>query len=153
MRISDWSSDVCSSDLRRRGRSDAGCVRAGGRKPPAEQPREPRRIPAPRREKSAYRSRTQAQARQCRAAPPQEEWDAMSAPEQEHGLHVTDALKEYEQAIRTMPEKTRRVFLMRRVDGLSYREIHEQLGISISTVEYHMVRALGHLSDALEIFG
>src|SRR3546814_3604182 len=61
--------------------------------------------------------------------PLQEEWDAMSAPEQEHGLHVTDALKEYEQAIRTMPEKTRRVFQMRRVDGLSYREIHEQLGI------------------------
>ncbi|WP_454890259.1 RNA polymerase sigma factor [Sphingopyxis chilensis] len=84
--------------------------------------------------------------------PLQEEWDAMSAPEQEHGLHVTDALKEYEQAIRTMPEKTRRVFLMRRVDGLSYREIHEQLGISISTVEYHMVRALGHLSDAMEIY-
>src|SRR3546814_17224469 len=76
----------------------------------------------------------------------------MSAPEQEHGLHVTDALKEYEQAIRTMPEKPRRVFLMRRVDGLSYREIHEKLGISISTVEYPMVRALGHLSDAMELY-
>src|SRR3546814_18841660 len=72
----------------------------------------------------------------------------MSAPEQEHGLQVTDALKESEQAISTMPEKTRSVFLMRRVDGLSYREIHEKLGISISSVECHMVREHGHLSAA-----
>src|SRR3546814_10551569 len=54
--------------------------------------------------------------------PLQEEWDAMTAPEQEHGLHVNDALIEYAQVIRTMPEKTTSDFLMRRIDGLSYRE-------------------------------
>lgn len=82
--------------------------------------------------------------------PLQEERDAISPPEQEHRLQARDLLRAYEQAVEAMPEKTRRVFLMRRVDGLSYREIQEKLGISVATVEYHMVRALGQLSDALE---
>lgn len=83
--------------------------------------------------------------------PLQEEHDAASAPEQEHGLAATDLLRTYEQAVEAMPEKTRRVFLLRRVDGLSYREIHEHLGIEVATVDYHMVKALRYLSDALEI--
>ena len=83
--------------------------------------------------------------------PLQEERDAVSAPEQEHELEARDLLRTYEQAVESMPEKTRRVFLMRRVDGLSYREIHQRLGISIATVEYHMAKALGHLSDALKV--
>ena len=83
--------------------------------------------------------------------PLQEEHDAASAPEQEHALAAKDLLRTYEQAVEAMPEKTRRVFLLRRVDGLSYREIHERLGIEISTVDYHMVKALRYLSDALEI--
>src|SRR3546814_2251174 len=45
--------------------------------------------------------------------PLQEEWDAMSAPEQEHGLHVTDALKEYEQAIRSEEHTSSLQSLMR----------------------------------------
>lgn len=83
--------------------------------------------------------------------PLHEERDAASAPEQEHELEANDLLRTYEKAVEAMSEKTRRVFLMCRVDGLSYQEVHEQLGISIATVEYHMVKALGHLADALEI--
>ena len=49
-----------------------------------------------------------------------------------------------------MPPKTRRVFLMHRVDELSYREIHELLGISIATVEYHMMKALGQISKVVD---
>lgn len=49
-----------------------------------------------------------------------------------------------------MPFKTRRVFLMHRVDELSYREIHERLGISIATVEYHMMRAIGQIAKAVD---
>lgn len=83
--------------------------------------------------------------------PLQEEHDAASAPEQENGLAANDLLRTYERAVEAMPEKTRRVFLLRRVDGLSYREIHERLGIEVATVDYHMVKALRYLSDALEI--
>jgi len=83
--------------------------------------------------------------------PLQEDHDVVSAPEQENGLAANDLLRTYEQAVEAMPEKTRRVFLLRRVDGLSYREIHERLGIEVATVDYHMVKALRYLSDALEI--
>ena len=82
--------------------------------------------------------------------PFQEQRDASCAPQQEWQLEADDLLRLYEQAVDAMPFKTRRVFLMHRVDELSYREIHERLGISIATVEYHIMRALAHIATALE---
>ena len=79
-----------------------------------------------------------------------EDCDAPSPPEQEWNLEAADLLRLYETAVDAMPAKTRRVFLMHRVDELSYREIHELLGISVATVEYHMMKALGHISRAVE---
>jgi RNA polymerase sigma-70 factor (ECF subfamily) len=43
--------------------------------------------------------------------------------------------------------RTREVFLMHRLDGLRYREIAEELGISQSAVEKHMSRAIEILTD------
>lgn len=83
--------------------------------------------------------------------PFEEDRDAACAPQQEWQLNADDLLGLYEQAVDAMPFKTRRVFLMHRVDELSYRDIHERLGISIATVEYHMMRALAHIAAALEI--
>lgn len=79
-----------------------------------------------------------------------EERDAPSPPEQEWNLEAADLIRLYEAAVDAMPAKTQRVFLMHRVDELSYREIHQQLGISIATVEYHMMKALGHISKAVD---
>ncbi len=45
--------------------------------------------------------------------------------------------------------KTREVFLLHRAQELSYKEIAAKLEISISTVEYHMARALVHIGRAL----
>ncbi len=72
------------------------------------------------------------------------------APQQEWGLEAEDLLKLYEAAVSELPEKTRRVYLMHRVDELSYREIHERLRISIATVEYHMMKALGHIARSVD---
>ncbi len=44
-------------------------------------------------------------------------------------------------AIAELPEKTREVFTMSKIDGLKYSEIAEVLGISIKTVENQMGRA------------
>lgn len=49
-----------------------------------------------------------------------------------------------ERAIDTLPEKTREIFLQYRADGLRYREIAENLGLSERTVEYHIRQALQH---------
>lgn len=76
--------------------------------------------------------------------------DAFSPPEQEWNLFASDLISQYEAAVEAMPPKTRRVFLMHRVDELSYREIHQTLGISIATVEYHMIKALGHIAKVVD---
>lgn len=76
--------------------------------------------------------------------------DAPTPATQENDLHAQDLLAIYDKALRAMPEKTRRVFLMHRVDECSYREIHESLGISISTVEYHMMKALTQIAEAVD---
>lgn len=41
-----------------------------------------------------------------------------------------------------LPSRSREVFRMRRIEGLSQREISERLRISQSTVEKHMIKAL-----------
>jgi RNA polymerase sigma factor (sigma-70 family) len=46
------------------------------------------------------------------------------------------------QALRTLPQRTQRIFLLNRLDGLSYPEIATALGVSVSTVEKEMIRAL-----------
>nr|WP_183613121.1 RNA polymerase sigma factor [Novosphingobium hassiacum] len=76
--------------------------------------------------------------------------DAPCAAEQGLALEAAQLLASYENAVRQMPAKTRQVFLMQRVDGHTYREIHERLGISVATVEYHMMKALSALAKALE---
>ncbi len=48
-------------------------------------------------------------------------------------------------ALMTMPERTRTIFLLRRIDGLRHQAIATQLGVSVSAVEKHMVRAVEHL--------
>ncbi len=53
-------------------------------------------------------------------------------------------------ALLALPERTRTVFILRRLEGYRYREIADHLGISVSAVEKHLVRALRHLSTEME---
>jgi RNA polymerase sigma-70 factor (ECF subfamily) len=48
-------------------------------------------------------------------------------------------------ALLTMSERTRTIFLLKRLDGLRHQAIATQLGISISAVEKHIARAMEHL--------
>ncbi len=52
-------------------------------------------------------------------------------------------------AIAALPKKTAKVFAMSRFERKSYREIHRELGIALPTVDYHMMKALRHLREAL----
>ena len=38
---------------------------------------------------------------------------------------------------------------MSRFEERTYRQIHEELGISLGTVEYHMMKALADIRDAI----
>jgi RNA polymerase sigma-70 factor (ECF subfamily) len=48
-------------------------------------------------------------------------------------------------ALRELPERTRWIFVWRRLEGHQYKDIASRLGISVSAVEKHMVRAMHHL--------
>ena len=71
-------------------------------------------------------------------------------PAQEDALAQADLMARYRAAVYALPERTRAAFLLHRVEELTYREIAERLGISIPTVQYHVGRALAHISAALE---
>ena len=68
--------------------------------------------------------------------------NAASRAEQTWRIEAADLRRLYRQTVRAMPPKTRRVFVMHRLRRMTYKQIAEQIGISIATVEYHMMRAL-----------
>ncbi len=58
-----------------------------------------------------------------------------------------DELRHLAQAIAAMPAQTRQAFTLRRVHGLSQREIAARMRLSESTVEKHIARGLKFLID------
>ncbi len=57
-------------------------------------------------------------------------------------LEEVDLERKIEEAVASLPEQCRKVFKMNRFEGLKYKEIAEQLGISPKTVENQMGKAL-----------
>lgn len=51
--------------------------------------------------------------------------------------------------VATLPTQCRRVFIMRKFEGLSHREIAERMGISGKTVVNHLTIALARISEAI----
>lgn len=64
-------------------------------------------------------------------------------------------LKEFDKKLQTiiaaLPDKCRLVFLMNRMDGMTYREIAEYTGVSIKAVEKQMKKALTFFRKELGI--
>jgi len=58
-----------------------------------------------------------------------------------------DQLRRLAEAIGSMPAKTQEAFILRRVDGLSQREISARMAVSENTVEKHISRGLRLLMD------
>jgi RNA polymerase sigma-70 factor (ECF subfamily) len=80
-----------------------------------------------------------------------EEADAAdSSASPERILIASERLKRAMACIEHMPPKRREVFLLHRLEGLSYAEIARQAGISIKTVEKHMACAMAQLSREVD---
>jgi RNA polymerase sigma factor (sigma-70 family) len=76
---------------------------------------------------------------------------ASSAPGVEQQVMARQELGLLEHAVAQLPDGCRAVLLLRKVELLSHREIADQLGIAISTVEKQHARALRLLRAALPI--
>lgn len=65
-------------------------------------------------------------------------------------LEAGNDLRHVEAALRELPERTRQIFLLNRIHGRKYGEIAKVMGLSQSTVEKHMMRALQACKASLE---
>jgi RNA polymerase sigma-70 factor (ECF subfamily) len=82
-----------------------------------------------------------------------EDRDAFDSAEPECELIACELGALLEEALASLSHKTRRVFDMSRFENKTYREIHRELGISMATVEYHMMKALARLRAVVERSG
>ena len=53
-------------------------------------------------------------------------------------------------AIELLPERCREIFLMSKRDGMTYREIAEELNLSEKTVEHQISKALTHIAAVFD---
>jgi RNA polymerase sigma factor (sigma-70 family) len=75
-------------------------------------------------------------------------WGCDEALAAERVVIAHDTLARVEAAARALPEQTRRIFELHRHEGLSQRAVAERLGVSTTTVEKHMRRAMQALARA-----
>jgi len=71
------------------------------------------------------------------------------APLQDEALGGRERMALFLEVLDGMPPLRRKVFLMRRLDGLTHGEIALHLGLSTHAVEKHVVRALSELRDVM----
>jgi RNA polymerase sigma factor (sigma-70 family) len=77
------------------------------------------------------------------------EYVADNRPSAEDVVLTRDELKKLQDIVNSLPPKCRQVFLLSRIEGLSYVEIGTKLGISPKTVFSHMVTALERLKAGM----
>lgn len=70
-------------------------------------------------------------------------------PTQEEQADARQKLDRLRAAVAELPERTRQIFVLNRIEGLSYAETAERLGISESSVQKHLARALLHVTQRL----
>ena len=86
-----------------------------------------------------------------------EEYEQAYAGEQEaaDGVSIEDAviarkrLEHLNQALNELPPLTRRVFWLYRIEHLRQKDIAEELGVSLSSVEKHLALAMKHCRQRL----
>jgi RNA polymerase sigma-70 factor (ECF subfamily) len=67
----------------------------------------------------------------------------------ERVLSGKQSLRAATAALLSLPERTRTIFVLHRLEGYKHREIAEQLGISVSAVEKQIIRAVQHLAKTV----
>jgi len=68
-------------------------------------------------------------------------------PDPQQIVDSRQQLQQLIQSVDSLPPQCRRVFMLHKLEGLSYAEVAQSLGISKSAVEKHMMTALRRLSE------
>ena len=80
-------------------------------------------------------------------------YESCAVPEE---LFTAEAQEIVNKTLATLPEQTRRIFIMSRYENKPYKEIAETLGMTTKGVEYHITQALKklhiNLKDYIPLF-
>jgi RNA polymerase sigma factor (sigma-70 family) len=71
-------------------------------------------------------------------------------PDQSQAIEAEQMRQRYRDVVASLPERMREVFLLHRVEQLSYKQIAERLGISVRTVEWHIAEAIVRIGKGLD---
>ena len=74
----------------------------------------------------------------------------LETPSMEDQFESRERFELFCQAVRQLPVKCQRVFILRRVYGLTPGEIGERMGISVKTVEVHLTKAVVRCTDFMK---
>ena len=94
----------------------------------------------------------------------QQETRKTSAVAHEELLHIEDGapgpcqsmagrqrLQQLADALQELPALTQQIFMRVRIDDQSYQQVADELGISTSSVQKHLARALAHAMTRLQL--
>lgn len=71
------------------------------------------------------------------------------APSPERVVSSREELRQLQRVVDTLPRQCRRVFLLRRIEEMPLARIAERLGLSVSTVEKHLSKAMAQLTRGM----
>lgn len=79
------------------------------------------------------------------------EWSTVmdSAPLADRALEASQELERVKNVLAALPDTSRRVIELRRIEGLSRRETAERLGVSENEVKNHLVRGLQRVMKSI----
>jgi RNA polymerase sigma factor (sigma-70 family) len=70
-------------------------------------------------------------------------------PTPDEVLEAEDRLRQLRETLDAINPRTRQVFFMHRLDGMSYVQIADHFGVSVSAIEKHIARAMSALGRKL----
>lgn len=93
----------------------------------------------------------QQKRRLTRTVPPDQLGDVPDdAPSAERAADARYRLDLLNRAIAELPDLTQRIFVLNRIEGFTYLEVARRLGISESSVQKHLAKALYHAMQRLK---
>lgn len=72
------------------------------------------------------------------------------SPDTEAVILARERMARLSESLGRLSDKTRDIFLAHRIDGLTYQQIAQQHGLSISTVEKHIAKAMLQITTWME---
>ena len=75
--------------------------------------------------------------------------DVLQMFSEEDNDFITHQIKKVQDEIEKLPPKCKEVFVLNKMQGLKYREVAEQLDVSVKTVEAQLSKAMSRIKEAL----